>query len=69
MLHFINRFGLMAFRVLSKFDLQRICRVSGASAQARLGAPTLEEIGYCDLIETVEIGSDKCTIFRQGFSR
>ncbi|KAJ3342365.1 T-complex protein 1 subunit theta [Gonapodya sp. JEL0774] len=64
-LHFLNRAGLMVVKVLSKFDLRRLCRVVGATALARMGRPTAEEIGYCDIVETVEIGSDRCTVFRQ----
>ena len=25
-----------------------------------------EEMGYCEVVETIEIGSDRCTVFRQG---
>lgn len=35
-LHFINQYGLIAFRIASKFDLQRLCRATGATALARL---------------------------------
>ncbi|CAG8537912.1 3581_t:CDS:2 [Ambispora gerdemannii] len=63
--HYLNRFGIMAVKVLSKFDLRRLCRVTGASALARLGAPTPEEMGHCDIVETVEIGGDRVTVFRQ----
>ncbi|CAO3645036.1 unnamed protein product [Cunninghamella blakesleeana] len=64
-LHYLNRFNIMAVKVLSKFDLRRLCRVVGATALARLGAPMAEEMGYCDIVETVEIGSDRVTVFRQ----
>ncbi|KAG0163066.1 T-complex protein 1 subunit theta [Apophysomyces sp. BC1034] len=64
-LHYLNRFNIMAVKVLSKFDLRRLCRVVGATALARLGAPMAEEMGYCDVVETVEIGSDRVTVFRQ----
>ncbi|ORX53666.1 T-complex protein 1 theta subunit [Hesseltinella vesiculosa] len=64
-LHFLNRFNMMAVKVPSKFDLRRLCRVVGATALARLGAPMAEEMGYCDVVETVEIGSDRVTVFRQ----
>ncbi|CAG8654059.1 3050_t:CDS:2, partial [Ambispora leptoticha] len=64
-LHYLNRFGILAVKVLSKFDLRRLCRVTGASALARLGAPTPEEMGHCDIVETVEIGGDRVTVFRQ----
>lgn len=30
--------------------------------------PTLEEMGYCHIVETVEIGSDRVTVFRQSES-
>ncbi len=65
-LHFLNRFNIMVVKVLSKFDLRRLCRVVGASALTRLGVPTAEEMGYCDIVETVEIGGDRVTVFRQG---
>jgi T-complex protein 1 subunit theta len=64
-LHYLNRFNIMAVKVLSKFDLRRLCRVIGATALTRLGTPMAEEMGYCDIVETVEIGSDRVTVFRQ----
>ena len=35
-LHFLNRMGIMAVKILSKFDLRRLCKVTGASAMTRL---------------------------------
>ncbi|KAI9139856.1 chaperonin Cpn60/TCP-1 family [Paraphysoderma sedebokerense] len=64
-MHFLNRLGIVVVKVLSKFDLRRLCRVIGATPLARIGAPTAEELGYCEVVETVEIGSDRCTVFRQ----
>ncbi|KAJ1970040.1 T-complex protein 1 subunit theta [Dimargaris xerosporica] len=64
-LHYLNRFGILVIKVLSKFDLRRLCRATGATALARLGAPMAEEMGYCDIVETVEIGGDRVTVFRQ----
>ncbi|TPX57701.1 hypothetical protein PhCBS80983_g03631 [Powellomyces hirtus] len=64
-LHFANRYNLLVVKILSKFDLRRLCRVTGATALTRLGAPMAEEMGYCEIVETVEIGSDRCTVFRQ----
>ncbi|CAG8449744.1 1909_t:CDS:2 [Diversispora eburnea] len=55
----------MAVKVLSKFDLRRLCRVVGATPLARLGVPTPEEMGHCDIVETVEIGGDRVTVFKQ----
>lgn len=64
-LHYLNRFGIMVVKVLSKFDLRRLCRVTGATALARVGAPMAEEMGFCDIVESVEIGGDRVTVFRQ----
>lgn len=63
--HFLNRYGILVVKVLSKFDLRRLCRVVGATPLARLGAPTAEEAGHADVVETVEIGGDRVTVFRQ----
>lgn len=35
-LHFANRYNLLVLKVLSKFDLRRLCRVTGATALTRL---------------------------------
>lgn len=64
-LHYLNRHNILVIKVLSKFDLRRICRVVGATPLARLGAPTPDEMGQCDIVETVEIGGDRVTVFRQ----
>jgi hypothetical protein len=64
-LHFLNRYNVFVIKILSKFELRRLCRVVGATVMTRLGAPTAEEIGYCDVVESLEIGGDRCTVFRQ----
>lgn len=64
-LHYLNRMGIAVVKVLSKFDLRRLCRVFGATPLARLGAPTPEEAGMVDVFETIEIGGDRVTVFRQ----
>ncbi|GAA5972658.1 hypothetical protein JCM11641_002961 [Rhodosporidiobolus odoratus] len=64
-LHYLNRHNILVVKVLSKFDLRRLCRVVGATPLARLGAPTPDEMGQCDVVETVEIGGDRVTVFRQ----
>lgn len=57
--------NIAVIKVLSKFDLRRLCRVVGATPLARLGAPTPEEAGMVDVFETVEIGGDRVTVLRQ----
>ena len=64
-LHYLNRFGILVVKVLSKFELRRLCRVVGATPLARLGAPMPDEMGKVDVVETREIGGDRVTVFRQ----
>jgi T-complex protein 1 subunit theta len=64
-LHYLNRYGILVIKILSKFELRRICRVVGATPLARLGAPMPDEMGAVDVVETVEIGGDRVTVFRQ----
>jgi T-complex protein 1 subunit theta len=64
-MHYLNRFGILIIRILSKFELRRLCRVVGATPLARLGAPMPDEMGSVDVVETLEIGGDRVTVFRQ----
>ncbi|KAI1430604.1 T-complex protein 1 subunit theta [Xylaria sp. CBS 124048] len=64
-LHYLNRYGILVIKILSKFELRRICRVVGATPLARLGAPMPDEMGSVDIVETLEIGGDRVTVFRQ----
>ncbi|CAO1620472.1 unnamed protein product [Parajaminaea phylloscopi] len=64
-LHYLNRFNILCIKILSKFELRRLCRLIGATPLARVGAPTPEEAGWADVVETTEIGGDRVTVFRQ----
>ena len=64
-LHYLNRYSILVIKVLSKFELRRLCRVVGATPLARLGAPMPDEMGSVDIVETLEIGGDRVTVFRQ----
>jgi T-complex protein 1 subunit theta len=64
-LHYLNRYSILVIKVLSKFDLRRLCRVVGATPLARLGAPMPDEMGSIDVVEVVEMGGDRVTIFKQ----
>ncbi|RAK88401.1 t-complex protein 1 theta subunit [Aspergillus costaricaensis CBS 115574] len=64
-MHYLNRFNILVIKILSKFELRRLCRVVGATPLARLGAPMPDEMGSIDIVETTEIGGDRVTVFRQ----
>jgi len=64
-MHYLTRFNIAVLKVLSKFELRRVCRVVNATPLARVGAPTPEEAGLVDVFETIEIGGDRVTVLRQ----
>ena len=64
-IHYLDKYGIMAFRTLSKFELRRIARSIGATLLVRLGPPTKEEMGYADEIKLTEISSQKCILIRK----
>ena len=64
-LHYLNRMNIAVLKVLSKFDLGRLCRVVNSTPLARMGAPTAEEAGFVDVFECIEIGGDRVTVLRQ----
>ncbi len=37
-MHFIEKFGMMAIRIPSKFDLRRFCKATGSTALVKLQA-------------------------------
>jgi T-complex protein 1 subunit theta len=64
-LHFIERHGMMAIKVASKFQLRRLCQAIGATPLVRVDAPTVDEMGHCDSVNVEEIGDTKVVVFRQ----
>lgn len=64
-LHFIERYKMMAVKVVSAFDLRRLCKAIGANAMVKLGTPSIEDLGSCSSVDVEEIGSQKVIIFRQ----
>lgn len=64
-MHFIEKYGMMSIKVLSKFELRRLCRAIGASALVRVGPPMPEELGYADEVAVQELSSRVVTVFRQ----
>jgi len=64
-IHYLDKYNIMAFRTMSKFELRRIARSVGATMLVRMGAPTKEEMGYADEIKLTEISSQKCILIRR----
>lgn len=64
-MHYIEKYKIMIVRIMSKFELKRICGALGATALASIVAPTKDEMGSCDSVEVSEIGSTKVSIIRR----
>jgi T-complex protein 1 subunit theta len=61
-LHFIEKFGLMALKLGSKWELRRLCQATGSTALVRLGTPTPEEMGYSTVTQK-SVGGKTVTVF------
>lgn len=64
-LHYLEKFGIMALKVSSKFEMRRLACAVDARTLARLEAPTAEDIGKCDKVDVVEMGGKQITVFAQ----
>lgn len=63
-LHFLERAKMMVCKVNSKFELRRLCQATGATAMVRVGKPTPEECGKCDVAEQKELGQTQIVVFK-----
>eukprot|EP00956_Cyclotella_meneghiniana_P026546 scaffold57673_cov45-Cyclotella_meneghiniana.AAC.3 len=64
-LHFIERYGMLCLKIGSKWELRRLCVATGSTALVRLGAPTPDEMGWCDTVKQMEVGGRPVTVFNQ----
>ncbi|XP_054707512.1 T-complex protein 1 subunit theta-like [Uloborus diversus] len=64
-LHYLNKYGVMAVRLQSKFDVRRLCKTVGAVPLPKITPPSQEEIGFCDQVYVSEIGETPVIIFKQ----
>ena len=64
-IHFFEKYGIMALKIMSKWELKRIARAVGATPIVKLECPTPEELGFADEVHFKEISSQWCTVFRR----
>lgn len=67
-MHFLEKYGLMAVRIPSKFDLRRFCRATGSVALVKLQTPQADELGFAKQIDVQEIGGQNCIVLQQDAS-
>jgi T-complex protein 1 subunit theta len=56
---------MLAVKIVSKFELRRLCKAINATALVRVTAPVPGELGYADVVEVRELSSRMVTVFRQ----
>ena len=64
-LHFLNKYEIMAVRLLSKFNLRRLAKTVGGVVLAKVQPPTPDEMGYCDNVYVDEVGDVPIILFKQ----
>jgi len=64
-LHYLNRYGIMAVKIASKFELRRLCTAIGARVLSKLDTPCAEDFGHCDNVDVTEMGGKKLVCFAQ----
>lgn len=63
--HFFNKYGILAIKIMSKWELKRIARAVGATPIVKLETPKPDELGRADSVSWKEISSKFCTVFRR----
>jgi T-complex protein 1 subunit theta len=56
---------MLAVKLPSKFELRRLCRAVGATAQVRVAAPPPGDLGFASSVSVQELSSRLVTVFRR----
>jgi len=65
-LHYVNKYNMMAVRLMSKWDVRRLARATGATALPKMTPPTKEELGMADSVYVDELGDTEIVVFKVG---
>ena len=53
-------------RLMSKWDLRRLCKTVGAVCLPKMGTPTKEDLGYCQKVHLDVVGEQQVVVFERG---
>lgn len=65
-LHFCNKYNIMVLRLMSKWDLRRLCSTVNATCMPKIKSPDKEELGYCQRVYLDSIGEQQVVVFERG---
>ncbi|CAC27023.1 chaperonin-containing-TCP1 theta subunit [Guillardia theta] len=68
-IYFLNKHQIMAIKINSKFDLQRIAKTTNSIVLTKFKVPDDDEIGYCKKVYVKSLETQKITIFQQNFDQ
>ena len=64
-LHFMEKHGMVALKIGSKFEMRRVGEAVGAKTLALFQPPTVEDLGHCDTLDVQEVGGKFITVLAQ----
>lgn len=64
--HFCNKYGIMAVKIGSKFEVRRFAQSVGAQLLMTFRVPAEDKLGFCGEMRVDEIGDKKVIICRDG---
>ena len=64
-MHFLEKYKILAVKLMSKFELRRIAKCVGAKLIAQPNAFGPEDMGFCASIHVEEVGARRVTVLRQ----
>lgn len=65
-LHFCNKYNILVLRLMSKWDLRRLCATVNSVCIPKLRPPTKEELGYCQKVYLDSVSEQQVVIFERG---
>merc|ERR1711976_397557 len=65
-LHFCNKYNIMVLRLMSKWDLRRLCSTVNAVCLPKIKSPDKEELGYCQRVYLDAVSEQQVVIFERG---
>lgn len=65
-LHFCNKYNILVLRLMSKWDLRRLCSTVQSVCIPKLRPPTKEELGYCQKVYLDAVSEQQVVIFERG---
>ncbi|KAK2197679.1 bifunctional GroEL-like equatorial domain superfamily/Chaperone tailless complex polypeptide 1 (TCP-1)/Chaperonin TCP-1 [Babesia duncani] len=61
-LHYCNKYQIFVLKIVSKFEMQRLCKTLRAVPLVKFSVPSLDDLGVVESIKTTELSSQRAII-------